>query len=129
MKAFLALTLALGISNTVFASGSVSCDLSPGPLSTLNISVGTTHAYGSPLLTDLKIEGSGKYSHLTTSIPRKQIVNYKEHDSELFIMALDSQAHSVVLKIDYDFKKEKGTAMINLYGNEMTFSNINCGLE
>ncbi len=129
MKSLL-LGLALLTSASAFATGSLSCELSVGTLSTLSLSVGTSHMYGNPMISDISLNGSGaSYRHINTEIPKDQVVNYMSTGSQLYILALDNEFNNKVLEMSYDFNKNKGSAVLTVDGKTMKLTKIKCELE
>ncbi len=111
MKLFLATILLSITMNSAFATGGVNCTFARGEntLSSMDLSFGTAHIDGSPVITDIKLEGNGAvYRNDSMDIPLKRIVNYKNHKGDLFVLALDENIDQVVLELSYNFKTNKG---------------------
>ncbi len=111
MKAFfLSLILSLSFSHA-WATGNTLCTIANGPdtLSSLELSFGTSRIDGSPIISDIELFGNGAYFRDDSmTIPKNQIVNYKNYKNELFILALDNNLENVVLELSYNFKTKKG---------------------
>jgi len=129
MKTLL-LSLSLLVAAPAFATGGFDCELSPGTLSTLNVSAGTSHMYGNPLLGDLQLSGSGaRFRSIQGTILKDHIVNYKNNGSELYILALDNEMNEKALELTYNLKTNKGKALVNINGVSATLTKIKCEFE
>lgn len=130
MKSFF-IALALLSNASAFASGGVSCDLSVGTLSTLDLSFATGNVMGSPIISDVTLVGSGaKFRHINTTIRRSLVVNYMNTGSQLYIHSLDDNAERSVVILGYNFDTKKGSAITNVDGKKtIKLKKIKCEQE
>lgn len=104
--------------NFAHATGSVYCSSASGET---NISFAISHIQGSPMLSDISFNSA--------TIPRERIINYKNIDSEQYVLVLDEDFNEKALEVKYNFLTETGTMLSVNNSKEPVVTAIECTLE